>query len=98
MQNNNLVYWVLLSACLAAGFISGWTVKGCFPESKVYTTSAGGIIKVHDTVKTPVVEYKFIPGKEYNVDSLISVVNQFWKDSLKNLYGKGLFEARFVKQ
>jgi len=98
MQNNNLVFWVLLAACLAAGFISGWTIKECVSGNEGFVNKAGRVVKVHDTIKTPVVEYRIIPGADYNVDSLVNVVNQFWKDSLKNLYGKGLFEAKFTKE
>jgi len=98
MKNENLVFWVLLAGCLAAGFISGWSVKDWTSgrENIVYTS--GGIVKVHDTIKTPILDYRVIPGRDYNVDSLVDVVNQFWKDSLKNLYGKGLFEAKFNNQ
>jgi hypothetical protein len=97
MQNNNLVFWVLLAACLAAGFISGWTIKECVSGNVGFVNKAGGIVRVHDTIKTPVVEYRIIPARDYNVDSLVNAVNQFWKDSLKNLYGKGLFEAKLTK-
>jgi hypothetical protein len=98
MQNNNLVFWVLLAGCLTAGFISGWTIKECVSGNEGFVNKAGRVVKVHDTIKTPVVEYRIIPGADYNVDSLVNVVNQFWKDSLKNLYGKGLFEAKFTKE
>jgi hypothetical protein len=49
-------------------------------------------------MKVPQVEYRIIPGTEYNIDSLTEVINKSWKDSLKELYGKGLFEAKFVKE
>jgi hypothetical protein len=98
VKNNNLVFYVLVAACLAAGFISGWTIKECVSEKVGFVDRAGGVIKVHDTIKTPLVEYRVIPGKGYNVDSIVYVVNRAWKDSLKNLYGRGLFEAKFSQQ
>jgi hypothetical protein len=98
LNNNNLVPWVLLAGCLLAGFISGWTIKEYESRNNVYTYSGGPIVRIHDTLKVPLVEYRIIPGTEYDVDSVIEAVNIFWKDSLKELYGKGLFEARFVKE
>ena len=97
MKNNNLVFWVLLLTCLAAGFIAGWTVKECFSGNGGVVYKAGNIIRVHDTIKTKGVEYRIIPGTTYNVDSIVDAVNRAWKDSLKDLYGKGLFEAKFMK-
>lgn len=89
MKNNNLIYWTLVLALLSAGFITGWTFKPV--EIQKETNS----IKIHDTLKTISIMYKTIPGSEYNIDSIINVINQFWKDSLKNTYGHGLFESRF---
>ena len=91
MQNNKWLYLSLGFAILIIGFIVGWTTK---PAGK---QTESGTIKIHDTLKTTSVQYKIIPGTEYNIDSLITVINQFWKDSLKNMYGKGLFESKFSK-
>jgi hypothetical protein len=91
MQNNNWLWWTLVFALLLAGFITGWTTK---PSNAIKESYA---IKIHDTLKTTSVQYKIIPGTDYNIDSLITVINQFWKDSLKNMYGKGLFESKFSK-
>ena len=91
MQNNKWLYLSLVFALLLAGFIIGWTTK---PSGKQKETLS---IKIHDTLKTTSVQYKLVPGADYNIDSLITVINQFWKDSLKNMYGKGLFEAKYSK-
>ena len=91
MQNNKELLMSLVFALLTIGFIIGWSVK---PSGK---QTGSGIIKIHDTLKTTSVQYKIIPGTVYNIDSLITVINQFWKDSLKNMYGKGLFESKFSK-
>src|SRR5664280_1337948 len=91
MQNNKWLYLSLVFALLLAGFIIGWTTK---PTGKQKESLS---VKIHDTLKTTSVQYKIIPGTGYNIDSLISVINQFWKDSLKNMYGKGLFESKFSK-
>jgi hypothetical protein len=92
MQNNKWLYLSLVFALLLAGFIIGWTTK---PSGKVKESYA---IKIHDTLKTTSVQYKIVPGTDYNIDSLITVINQFWKDSLKNMYGKGLFQAKYSKE
>jgi hypothetical protein len=76
---------------LLAGFITGWVTKPSQTVKDSFT------VKIHDTLKTASVRYKILPGTDYNIDSLITVINQFWKDSLKNMYGKGLFESRFTK-
>src|ERR1035441_1017370 len=91
MQKNNILWWTMVIALLLAGFIIGWTTK---PSGKVKETCS---IKIHDTLKTSSIQFKIIPGTDYNIDSLITVINQFWKDSLKNMYGKGLFESKFSK-
>jgi hypothetical protein len=91
MQNNKWIYLSLVFALLIIGFIIGWTTK---PTGKQKESCS---IKIHDTLKTTSVQYKIVPGTNYNIDSLITVINQFWKDSLKNLYGKGLFESKFSK-
>src|SRR5664280_2644271 len=91
MPKTNLLWWTLVIALLLAGFILGWAVK---PSDTVKESYA---VKIHDTLKTASVQYKIIPGAEYNIDSLITVINKFWKDSLKNMYGKGLFESKFSK-
>jgi hypothetical protein len=89
MQNTQ-VNWKLVIVLLIAGFITGWYV--CHSHVKVNP------ITIHDTLKTTSVQYKIISGTDYNIDSLITVINQFWKDSLKNMYGKGLFEAKYSKE
>ncbi len=98
MKNNNLVFGVLLAASLAAGFITGWTIKQCTSGSDYVFYKPGGVVRIHDTIKTRAVEYRIIPGRSYNVDSIVESVNRAWKDSLKSLFGKGLFEAKFVKE
>jgi len=98
MNNSNLVSWVLLAGCLLAAFLSGWAIKDSESSNRDFAHTGGPIIRIHDTLKVPLVEYRIIPGMEYNVDSIIEQVNQFWKDSLKEIYGKGLFEAKFVKE
>jgi hypothetical protein len=92
MQNNKWLYLSLVFALLIIGFIIGWTTKPSGKQKESYS------IKIHDTLKTISVQYKIIPGTDYNIDSLITVINQFWKDSLKNMYGKGLFEAKYSKE
>jgi hypothetical protein len=92
MQNNKWLYLSLVFALLLIGFIIGWTTK---PSGKQKESIS---IKIHDTLKTTSVQYKIIPGTDYNIDSLITVINQLWKDSLKNMYGKGLFEAKYSKE
>src|SRR5664280_1353168 len=92
MQNNKWLYLSLVFALLLAGFIIGWTTK---PTGKQKESLS---VKIHDTLKTTSVQYKIIPGTDYNIDSLITVINQYWKDSLKNMYGKGLFQAKYSKQ
>src|ERR1035438_6430742 len=81
----------MVIALLLAGFIIGWTTKPSETIKDPY------LVKIHDTLKTTSVQYKIIPGTEYNIDPLITVINQFWKDSLKNMYGKGLFESHYSK-
>ena len=98
MKNNNFVFYVLIFACLAAGFITGWTIKQCTSGSDYVFYEPGGVVRIHDTIKTRAVEYRIIPGRSYNVDSIVESVNRAWKDSLKSLFGKGLFEAKFVKE
>ena len=90
MQNNKFILWLIVAA-IVIGFITGWFTK---PAGSVTNCQT---IKIHDTLKTSTVSYKLLPGVNYNIDSLISVVNQFWKDSLKSLYGKGLFQSHFSK-
>jgi hypothetical protein len=91
MQKNNILWWTMVIALLLVGFIIGWTTEPSETEKDPY------IVKIHDTLKTTSVQYKLVLGTDYNIDSLITVINQFWKDSLKNLYGKGLFESKFSK-
>ena len=82
----------MVIALLIAGFILGWTAKPSGTVKDPYT------VKIHDTLKTTSVRYKIIPGADYNIDSLITVINQYWKDSLKNMYGNGLFQAKYSKE
>ena len=91
MQKDNILWWTMVIALLLTGFIVGWTTK---PTETIKDPYA---IKIHDTLKTTSVQYKIIPDADYNIDSLITTINQFWKDSLKNMYGKGLFESKFSK-
>jgi hypothetical protein len=97
MQNKYLVLWLLLAGCLIGGFLCGWQTKGWISGKSGRLKEGAAEIRIHDTIKTPVVAYKIIPGVNYNVDSLTEVINKFWKDSLKNLYGMGIFEAKFTK-
>jgi hypothetical protein len=90
MQNNNLIKWLILAA-IVIGFITGWFTRPAGSKTEYQT------IKIHDTLKTSAVSYKILPGVNYNIDSLTNSINQFWKDSLKTLYGKGLFESHFSK-
>src|ERR1039457_6879517 len=86
MQKNNLPYLAIAVALLLTGI-----------NILCHSREGGNPITIHDTLKTTSVQYKIIPGTDYNIDSLITVINQFWKDSLKNMYGKGLFESKFSK-
>ena len=97
MNNNNLILWVLMSGILLSGIISGWAIRDCGAE-KNFSYSCSPVVRIHDTLKMPLVEYRIIPGYVCDVDSIIEMVNNFWKDSLRELYGRGLFEARFVKE
>lgn len=90
MQNNKLIKWLILAA-IVIGFITGWFTKPAGSVTNYQT------IKIHDTLKTSTTTYKLLPGVNYNIDSLTNSINQFWKDSLKTLYGKGLFQSRFTK-
>lgn len=90
MQNNKLINWLILAA-IVIGFITGWFIKPAGSKTICQT------VKIHDTLKTSAVSYKILPGVNYNIDSLTNSINQFWKDSLKTLYGKGLFQSRFTK-
>src|ERR1035441_6126852 len=92
MQKNNILWWTMVIALLLVGFIIGWTTKTSDTVKDPY------IVKIHDTLKTASFQYKIVPGADYNIDSLITVINQFWKDSLKNMYGKGFFEAKYSKE
>ena len=87
------LFWSLSLAFLIAGFISGWVIK-----TKTTPHLSSSVILIHDTLKSTAITYKTIPGKNLNIDSLITVTNTFWKDSLKTLYGKGLFEAKFQNE
>jgi hypothetical protein len=91
MQNNKLILWPILAA-IVIGFITGWFIKPAGSSAGFQT------IKIHDTLKTSTTTYKIIPVVNYNIDSLTNSINQFWKDSLKTLYGKGLFEAKYSKE
>jgi hypothetical protein len=91
MQNNKLIKWLILAA-IVIGFITGWFTKPAGSPASCQT------VKIHDTLKTSTVSYKILPGVNYNIDSLTNSINQFWKDSLKSLYGKGLFQAKYLKE
>src|ERR1035437_10563353 len=90
MQNNKNILWLILAAIII-GFITGWFLKPAGSRTAYQT------IKIHDTLKASTTTYKILPGVNYNIDSLTTAINQFWKDSLKTLYGKGLFESHFSK-
>jgi hypothetical protein len=90
MQNNKLILWLIIAA-IVIGFITGWFTRPAGSKTSYQT------IKIHDTLKTSTTTYKLLPGVNYNIDSLTTAINQFWKDSLKTLYGKGLFESHFSK-
>ena len=90
MQNNKLILWLIIAAIII-GFITGWFTRPAGSVTNFQT------IKIHDTLKTSAISYKFLPGVNYNIDSLTNSINQYWKDSLKTLYGKGLFQSRFTK-
>src|ERR1035438_4474064 len=91
MQNNKLIMWLILAA-IVIGFITCWFTKPAGSKTEYQT------IKIHDTLKTSTTTYKLLPGVTYNIDSLTTSINQFWKDSLKTLYGKGLFQAKYSKE
>jgi hypothetical protein len=91
MQNNKLITGLILAAIII-GFITGWFTKPAGSVTNYQT------IKIHDTLKTSAVSYKILPGVNYNIDSLTNSINQFWKDSFKTLYGKGLFQAKYLKE
>jgi hypothetical protein len=91
MQNNKIISWLILAA-IVIGFITGWFTRPAGSKTNFQT------VKIHDTLKTSVLSYKILPGLNYNIDSLTNSINQFWKDSLKTLYGKGLFQAKYLKE
>jgi len=90
MQNNKLILWLIIAA-IVIGFITGWFTRPAGSVTNYQT------IKIHDTLKTSAVSYKILPGVNYNIDSLTNSINQFWKDSLKTLYGQGLFQSHYSK-
>ena len=90
MQNNKLILWLIIAA-IVMGFITGWFTRPAGSKTAYQT------IKIHDTLKTSTTSYKILPEANYNIDSLTTAINQFWKDSLKSIYGKGLFESHFSK-
>jgi len=98
MNSNNSTFLIMIAACIAAGFISGWVLKSAACNDSNSIQVKERILKIHDTIKTPVIAYKVMQGKSFNVDSLVSSLNEFWKDSLENLYGEGKFEAKFTKE
>ena len=89
-----MLWWTMVIALLLAGFITGWF---CHSSDARHSSGGGNLVTIHDTLKTTSVQYKIIHGTDYNIDSLITVINQFWKDSLNNMYGKGHFESKFSK-
>jgi hypothetical protein len=82
---------------LLIGIIIGWFLPHFNSCTNKNSLERGNSITIHDTLKVPTVQYKILPGADFNIDSLINVINQFWKDSLKNTYGHGLFESQFTK-
>jgi hypothetical protein len=84
-------------ALLIIGLIIGWFIPDCHSHGYNTPITADQLITIHDTLKVPAIQYKILPGTDYNIDSLVNVINQFWKDSLKNSYGHGEFETRFTK-
>ena len=100
MQNTKFIIVLII------GIIIGYVCHSrlaCHPRSFACHPRESGdlgekLIKIHDTLKTLSVQYKIIPGSDYNIDSLTFAINQFWKDSLKNMYGKGLFQTQFQKE
>jgi hypothetical protein len=93
MQINTSLFWSLALSLLLTGFITGWVIK-----SNNIPQPNNQVIRIHDTLKSTTIAYKTIPGQSFNVDSLTFAINTLWKDSLKTLYGKGLFEAKFNKE
>jgi hypothetical protein len=91
MQSNKLIKWLILAA-IVIGFITGWFTRPAGSKTTCQT------VKIHDTLKTSALSYKILLGVNYNIDSLTNSINQFWKDSLKSLYGKGLFQAKYLKE
>jgi hypothetical protein len=83
---------------LLIGIIIGWFLPHFNSCTNKNSLERGNSITIHDTLKVPTVQYKILPGADYNIDSLINVINQYWKDSLKNMYGKGIFEAKYSKE
>jgi len=98
MFNKNVVSMITTAICILSGFICGWQLKGCTYGINKSIKAGGSVLRICDTIKIAEIEYKTIPGTEINIDSLESEINQYWRDSLKNLYGKGLFEASFIKE
>ena len=90
MQNNKNILWLIIGAFII-GFITGWFVKPAGSRTEYQK------VTIHDTLKTSTTTYKLLPGVNYNIDSLTTAINQFWKDSLKSMYGKGLFQSHFSK-
>jgi hypothetical protein len=98
MKNNNSLILSLAAVLLIAGIILGWVIKTNTAHAPKTISANTPVTIIHDTIKTPVINYKTIPGQTFNIDSLTSAINSFWKDSLKTLYGKGLFEAKFKSE
>jgi hypothetical protein len=84
-------------ALLIIGIIIGYFIPDCHSRQNANTQTAGQLVTIHDTLKIPAVQYKILSGTDFNIDSLVNVINQFWKDSLKNTYGHGQFETKFTK-
>jgi hypothetical protein len=78
-------YIIGLIVTLIIGGVIGWLSRGT--EIKKYP------VVIHDTIQTKPPEFKPDMSVKFNVDSLTEAINQFWKDSLQELYGRGYFIA-----
>jgi hypothetical protein len=71
-------------------FFSGYFIGDC---GDCKPADPAEPIIIHDTVKTEPPKFEPDPQVRFNVDSLVSAINKFWQDSLKELYGRGFFVA-----
>ena len=96
MQNNKLILCLLIASFIL-GFLICNTCCNGHSQRICHSREGGNPITVLDTIRISSISYKYIPGITYNIDSLTTSINQFWKDSLKTLYGKGLFQSHYSK-